>query len=91
MIQPSITRRRGLIYTAIIIIGVFAWSPWLTDSYVLSAVIEDLGGLNQEYNYLGEMIPTADIPKNIVRVHFGLLVYFPGEAMYIVIFWGSVL
>ncbi|MGY5880674.1 MAG: hypothetical protein RTV31_10510 [Candidatus Thorarchaeota archaeon] len=91
MTLPSLTRRRGLIITVVIILGVFAWSPWLTDSYAISAVIEDLGGPDQEYNYLGEMIPVSDIPKNVVRVPFGTLVYFPSEAMYIVTFWGWVL
>jgi len=88
---PSLTRRRYFLITAFIIIGVFAWSPWLTDSNAVSAVIEDLGGPDQEYNYLGEIIPVGDIPKNVVRVPFGTLVYFPGEAMYIVTFWGWVL
>jgi len=71
--------------------GVFAWSPWLSDNYAVYAVIEDLGGPNQEYNYLGEMVPVGDIPMNVVRIPFGALVYFPGEAMYIVTFWGWVL
>ena len=91
MTSRTISRRQGLIITVCIIIVVVAWSPWLTDTYATSTVIEYLGGPAQEYNYLGEMIPVADIPKNVVRVPFGALVYFPGEAMYIVTFWGWVL
>lgn len=70
---------------------ILAWSPWLTESYAIYSVTENLGGPNQEYDYLGEMTPVRDIPKNVVRVPFAILVYFPGEAMYIVPFWGLVL
>lgn len=91
MALPSITRRRGLLLTVLVVVGIFAWSPWLTDSYATSVVIEDLGGPDQDYDYLGVMTPVGDIPKNVVRVPFGTLVYFPGEAMFIVTFWGWVL
>jgi hypothetical protein len=63
----------------------------LTESYAITAVVENLGGPDQEYNYLGELMPVGDIPKNAVRVPFGFLVYFPSEAMYIVTFWGYVI
>ena len=86
-----ISRRQGLIITVLTLLALFAWSPWLTESYATTAVVENLGGPDQEYNYLGEMIPVEDIPKNVVRVPFGVLVYFPGEAMYIVTFWGFVM
>ncbi|MGY5860299.1 MAG: hypothetical protein RTU63_13095, partial [Candidatus Thorarchaeota archaeon] len=90
IILPSISRRQGLIVTVFAILVIFAWSPWLTESFATTAVVENLGGPDQEYDYLGVMTPVGDIPKNIVRVPFGYLVYFPGEAMYIVTFWGSV-
>ncbi|TFH00037.1 hypothetical protein E4H12_00580 [Candidatus Thorarchaeota archaeon] len=77
MTPLTISRHRGMIIAVFIVIGIFAWSPWLTDSYAISAVTENLGGPDQEYNYIGEMIPVSDIPKNVVRVPFGLLVYFP--------------
>jgi hypothetical protein len=66
MTPRSITRRRGLIIAIFVLLAICAWSPWLTESYANSAVIENLGGPDQEYN-------------------------FPGEAMYIVTFWGSVI
>ncbi len=75
----------------IAVIAIFAWSPWLTDSYAISAVTENLGGPDQEYDYIGVMTPVSDIPKTVVRVPYAILVYFPGEAMYIVTFWGGIL
>jgi len=86
-----ISQRQGLFIALIAVLAIFAWSPWLTDSFAISAVTENLGGPDQEYDYIGVMTPVSDIPKNVVRVPFAMLVYFPGEAMYIVTFWGSVL
>ena len=91
MTQRSISRRRGLIIIIFAVLVIFAWSPWLTESYAISVVTENLGGPDQEYDYIGVMTPVRDIPKNVVRVPFGILVYFPGEAMFIVTFWGSVI
>jgi hypothetical protein len=90
MTQRALSRRRGFIITIIIIAALFAWSPWMTDEYVTSAVVEALGGPDQEYNYLGELMPLRDVPKTVVRVPFGALVYFPSEAMFIVTFWGGI-
>lgn len=87
----QISRKKRLIITGIILVVVFAWSPWLTDDFAISTVVSSLGGSNQEFNYLGEMIPLEDVPKHVIRVPFGALVYFPSEAMFIVTFWGLVL
>ena len=86
-----VSRTRVFIFAIIVIAAMFAWSPWLTDEYSISLVVESLGGPDYEYDYLGEMIPLRDVPKTVVRVPFGALVYFPSEAMYIVTFWGGVL
>jgi hypothetical protein len=92
VICQLLSRRQGmLIILLIAVLGIFAWSPWLTETYAISAVTENLGGPDQDYDYLGNTIPIRDVPKNSVRVPFAYLVYFPGEAMYIVTFWGWVL
>lgn len=88
---PSISKHQGFIITIAVIIGILAWSPWLTNEYAISVVVDSLGGPDQEYNYLGEIIALRDVPKTVVRVPFGALVYFPSEAMFIVTFWGWVL
>ncbi len=84
-------RSRRVLIIVVVIIAILAWSPWLTDAYSISVVVDSLGGLDQEYNYLGDMMPLRDVPKTVVRVPFGALVYFPSEAMYIVTFWGGVI
>ncbi|MFW9964685.1 MAG: hypothetical protein ACFFCX_14035 [Candidatus Sifarchaeia archaeon] len=91
MTQKLVTRRRYIAIIIVAIVAILAWSPWLTEEYTIIAVVEFLGGPDQEYNYLGDMIPLRDVPKTVVRVPFGALVYFPSEAMFIVTFWGSVL
>jgi len=35
-------------------------------------------------------MPLKDVPKSYVKVHFGALIYFPGEAVYFVAFFGGV-
>ena len=74
-----------------VILGFLAWSPWMTNDYAIDLVTDRLGGPEEPYDYLGSTIPVVDVPKNVVRVPFGALVYFPGEAMFIVTFWGGVL
>lgn len=91
MTQKSVTRRLCFFIIVVVIVAILAWSPWITDDYATTVVIEFLGGPNQDYNYLGDVIPLRDVPKTIVRVPFGSLVYFPSEAMFIVTFWGGVL
>ena len=79
------------IVVILVVLGFLAWSPWATEEHAIDLVTEHLGGPDEPYFYLGSTIPVADVPKNAVRVPFGTLVYFPGEAMYIVTFWGWVL
>ena len=71
--------------------GVLAWAPWITEEYAVAAVETHLGGPGSTYNYLGEDMTVAEVPKNTVRVPFAILVYFPSEAMFIVPFWGVVI
>ena len=75
----------------LIVLGFIAWAPWITNDYAIDLVIDHLGGPEEPYSYLGSTIPVVDVPKNVIRVPFGALVYFPGEAMYIVTFWGWVI
>ena len=81
---------KSKIVVIIVILGFFAWSPWVTDEYAINLVTERLGGPDEPFVYIGSTIPVADVPKNVVRLPFGALVYFPGEAMFIVTFWGWV-
>ena len=87
----TLKKRKTTVVLVIIVLGIFAWSPWVMEEYTLDAVIAHAGGPDEQYNYLGEMMPVSDVPKTFVRIPFGALVYFPGEAMYIVTFWGWVL
>jgi hypothetical protein len=81
----------GGIFILGILLGILAWSPWISDQYAVTAVVDSLGGPDATYNYLGENVTVGSIPTHIVDVPFGKFVYFPGEAMYIVPFWGGVL
>jgi hypothetical protein len=71
--------------------GIIAWAPWITEEYAVTAVETHLGGPGTTYNYLGEDMTVAEVPKTTVRVPFVMLVYFPSEAMFIVTFWGGVI
>ena len=87
---PSFMKsHKSKIVLVVVILGFFAWSPWITEDYAIDLVIDRLGGPEEPYNYLGSTIPVSDVPKNYVRVPFGALIYFPSEAMHIVTFWGG--
>jgi len=70
----------------IIAIGIIGWAPWITEAQAYNLVMEKLGGPDKLYYYLGEMLPLKDVPKTFVKLPFVSLVYFPGEAVYIVLF-----
>jgi len=53
--------------------------------------VEKLGGEDTPFDYLGEVIPVREVPKDVVTIPFAALVYFPSEAMFIVTFFGVVL
>ncbi len=91
MTRKLFARRKSYVIIIVTIIAILAWSPWLTEELAITVVLGFLGGPDQEYNYLGDMIPLRDVPKTVVRVPFGALVYFPSEAMFIVTIWGGVL
>lgn len=75
----------------VMVLGFVAWAPWMTDDYAIGQVTERLGGPDEPFDYIGDTMPVSSVPKSVVRVPFGSLVYFPGEAMFIVTFWGWVL
>ena len=87
----TLKRRKTTVVLVIVVVGIFAWSPWITEDYALDVVVAHIGGPDEQYNYLGDLMPVSDIPKNAVRVPFGALVFFPGEALYIITFWGGFL
>ena len=76
---------------AVILLTIVAWSPWITSEYAQTVVVDSLGGPDASFYYLGENVTIKDIPIYTTKVPFAILVYFPGEAMYIVPFWGGVL
>ena len=84
-------RRKIVILSVLIIIGLIAWAPWITEEYAYNKVMEHLGGQDAMFNYLGETLPLKDVPKSFVKLPFFSLVYFPGEAMFIVTFYGGVI
>ena len=83
-------RRKGLLAALIGLIILLAWAPWVTENYAFDRVEEYLGGPDKVFLYLGEEMSISDVPKTLVKLPFVSLVYFPGEAMFIVTFWGGV-
>jgi hypothetical protein len=74
----------GLIFLLIL------WAPWITDDYAINRVAEILGGPETCFNYLGEDMAIKDIPKEVSWFPFGRYVTFPGEAGWLVNFYGAV-
>lgn len=74
-----------------IVTGFIAWAPWITEDYAYARVMEHLGGPDTLFNYTGETMSLSDVPKSFKKLPFGSLVYFPGEAMFIVTFYGGVI
>lgn len=66
------------------------WAPWITDDYAIDRVVEELGGLETRFNYVGQDLAVKDIPKEVSWFPFGRYVIFPGEAGWFVSFYGSV-
>ena len=86
---------RNWIITAILVSASLAfllilWAPWITDEYAINRVVERLGGPEARFNYLGEEMATKDIPKQAGWFPFGKYVTFPGEAGWLVNFYGAV-
>ena len=50
-----------------------------------------LGGEEAEFVYLGETLTVGEVPKTFYRLPFVGMVYFPGEAVFVVTFYGSIL
>ncbi len=71
-------------------IGILAWAPWLTEEFAIERVETYLGGKNAPYYYLGENFTVGTVPKTVIRIPFAALVYFPSEALYVVLFIGIV-
>jgi hypothetical protein len=89
--QLDVERRRRR--KAIIMLGmimVTAWAPWITEERAYDLVTDYLGE-ETPYNYLGEIMPVREVPKTFTKLPFIAIVTFPGEAMYIVTFWGWVI
>jgi len=80
-----------LIVVGLIIVCLIAWAPWITEEYAYAKVMEHLGGSDALFKCLGETMPLSDVPKSFKKLPFVSLVYFPGEAMFIITFYGSVI
>ena len=83
--------QKELVMISIALVTVLAGAPWVTDDFATARVVEELGGENTPFTYLGVTMPVRDVQKDLVRIPFGALVYFPSEAMFIVTFFGVVL
>ncbi len=81
----------SVLIVVLIIVGMIAWAPWITEEYAYARVMEHLGGPDTLFNYTGETMPLRDVPKSFKKLPFVSLVYFPGEAMFIVTFYGGVI
>ena len=87
-IQLALVKKRVAALGILLVVVITAWAPWLTNDFAISRVVDKLGGQNRSYNYLGKAMPLSDVPKAVVRLPFCALVYFPGEAVYVVTFFG---
>ena len=76
---------------AVVLLVIGAWAPWITPEYAKNTVIDSLGGPDATFSYLGENVTISEIPIYTRKMPFTIFVYFPGEAMFIVPFWGGVL
>lgn len=80
----------GLI-VVLVVVGFIAWAPWITEEIAYARVMEHLGGPDTLFNYTGETMPLKDVPKSFKKLPFVSLVYFLGEAMFMVTFYGGVI
>ena len=83
--------QKELVIISIVLVAVLAWAPWVRDDFATARVVEELGGEDTPFTYLGVAMPVRDVQKDVVRMPFGALVYFPSEAMFTVTFFGVVL
>ena len=84
-------KRNVIILMVLIVVGLVAWAPWITEEYAYGKVMEHLGGPDILFNYLGETMPLREVPKSFVKFPFISTVYFPSEAMFMITFYGSVI
>lgn len=91
MIRRSKILVSVLVLVCLVAVGLIGWAPWITGEYAYARVIEHLGGPNALFNYLGEPMPLRNVPKSFKKLPFVSLVYFPGETMFMVTFFGSVI
>jgi hypothetical protein len=83
-------RTRLIIGAVLLVAFVLAWAPWITNDYAIDRVVEELGGPEARFTYLGVDMALKDVPKEVYWVPFGRFVTFPGEAGWFVTFYGSV-
>ncbi len=80
-----------LVLVCLVSVGLIGWAPWVTEEYAIARVMEHLGGPTALFNYLGEPMPVRNVPMSFKKLPFVSLVYFPGEAIFMVTFFGSVI
>lgn len=83
--------RSSLLVLGVLFLVIVAWAPWIGEDYAKVRIVKKLGGPEQSFNHLGDIMPLRDVPIEKVRVPFGILVYFLGEAVWFVTLWGAVL
>ncbi len=91
MIKRKVIILSVLVVVASIVASLIAWAPWIKEKHVHDKVMEHLGGLDTMFNYPGETMPLSDVPKTFRKVPFVSLMYFPGEAVFMVTFYGSII
>ena len=56
------TKNKAIILTAIVLLFMLFWAPWITDDYAIDKVVEKLGGPDTRFDYLGQDMVVKDIP-----------------------------
>lgn len=91
MIRRSKILVSVLVLVCLVAVGLIGWAPWIAEEYAYARVLEHLGGPNALFNYLEEPKALRNVPKSFKKLPFVSLVYFSGEAMFMVTFFGSVI
>jgi hypothetical protein len=84
------TLTKVVLAVAVVVVFLLVWAPWVTDDYAIGRVVENLGGPDARFDYLGQDIAIKDVPKEVGWLPFGKFVTFPGEAGWFVSFYGSI-
>jgi hypothetical protein len=71
------TLTKVVLAVAVVVVFLLVWAPWVTDDYAIGRVVENLGGPDARFDYLGQDIAIKDVPKEVGWLPFGKFVTFP--------------